>query len=106
MDPSHYALYRNDLPWVVKRLGDKIRHVHMKDVFGKPGVHKEDFMFPLLGEGMINWKRFLEALDSVGYKGYFSVEFESFGYYYNILESDPIRAAETSMKQLKMLEKS
>ena len=66
MDPSHYALYRNDVAWVVKRLGDKIVHVHMKDVVGRPGAHGDDFIFPLLGEGIINWMSFLKALDEVG----------------------------------------
>jgi len=105
MDPSHYALYRNDVPWVVKKFGDKIKHVHMKDVIGKPGLPGEDFMFPLLGEGMINWKEFIEALKSIGYDGFLSVEFESFSYYANILNSDPVRAAEISMEHLKRLVK-
>jgi len=103
MDPSHYVLYRNDLPWVVKRLGDKIKHVHMKDVIGRPGVHGEDFMFPLLGEGMIDWKEFLGALKSIGYDGFLSVEFESFKYYNTILNKDPLKAAKISLNNLKRL---
>jgi len=105
MDPSHYALYRNDVSWVVKKFGDKIKHVHLKDAIGKPGLHGEDFMFPLLGEGMIDWKGFLDALRSIGYKGFLSVEFESFGYYAKILGRDPVKAAEISMEHLKRLEK-
>jgi len=105
MDPSHYALYRNDVSWVVKKFGDKIKHVHLKDAIGKPGLHREDFMFPLLGEGMIDWKGFLDALRSIGYKGFLSVEFESFGYYAKILGRDPVKAAEISMEHLKRLEK-
>jgi len=85
MDPSHYALDRNDVPWVVKKFGDKIKHVHLKDAIGKPGLHGEDFMFPLLGEGMIDWKGFLDALRSIDYKCFLSIEFESFGYYAKML---------------------
>jgi len=105
MDPSHYALYRNDVSWVVKRLGDKIKHVHMKDVVGRPGIHGEDFIFPLLGEGVVDWKGFLEALRSIGYEGFLSVEFESFEYYAKILGKDPVKAAKISMEQLKQLVK-
>ena len=103
MDPSHYALYRNDVAWVVRKLGDKIKHVHMKDVVGKPGIHGEDFMFPLLGEGIIDWRAFLMALKNIGYKGFLSVEFESFGYYTKILNRDPVKAARLSMEHLKKL---
>ena len=56
MDPSHYVLYRNDAPWVVKQWGDKIMHVHLKDVVGVPGMPGDSFLFPLLGEGMVDWK--------------------------------------------------
>lgn len=103
MDPSHYVLYRNDLSWVVKRLGNKIKHVHMKDVIGRHGVHGEDFMFPLLGEGMIEWEGFLKALKSIGYDGFLSVEFESFRYYNTMLNKDPVKAAEISMNHLNRL---
>lgn len=103
MDPSHYVLYRNDVAWVVRKLGDKIKHVHMKDVVGKPGLHGEDFMFPLLGEGIIDWRAFLGALKKIGYDDFLSVEFESFGYYTKILNRNPVKAAELSMEHLKKL---
>jgi len=105
MDPSHYRLYGNDIPWVVKKWGKKIKHVHLKDVIGNPGINGKDFMFPLLGEGMINWKAFFKALDEIEYKGFLSVEFESFKYYRNVLNSDPLRAARISMEQIKELSK-
>jgi len=103
MDPSHGSLYGNDIPWVVKQWSDKIKHVHLKDAIGVPGENGRDFMFPLLGEGMIDWSAFFNALDEIGYKGFLSVEFESFKYYRVILEGDPVRAAELSMEQLKKL---
>jgi len=103
MDPSHYQLYGNDVSWVVKRWGEKIKHVHLKDVIGKPGTQGKDFMFPLLGEGMVDWSAFLKALDEIGYEGFLSVEFESFNYYRNVLSSDPVKAAKLSMEQVKKL---
>ncbi len=103
MDPSHYRLYDNDVPWVIRQLGSRIYHVHLKDVIGRPGEHGKDFMFPMLGEGMIDWEAFASALDEVGYTGAFSVEFESFTYYRTVLKSDPAQAAAISMEQIRAL---
>lgn len=103
MDPSHFVLYRNDISWVIKRLGNKIKHVHLKDVVGKPGLPRDDFLFPLLGEGIVDWRLFFEALREIGYKGFLSVEFESFDYYRNILQSNPVKAADMCMQQVEAL---
>ncbi len=103
MDPSHYALYRNDIPWAVSQWGKRIKHVHLKDVIGVPGTIGESFMFPLLGEGMVDWKAFTAALDGVGYDGWLSVEFESFNYYNTVLGGDPAVAARLSMEAVKRL---
>ena len=103
MDPSPCCLYGNDIFWVIKKWGKKIKHVHLKDVAGKPGFHGKDFIFPLLGEGIVDWKAFFKALDEIEYKGFFSVEFESFNYYRNVLKNDPIKAAEISMEQVRKL---
>ena len=103
MDPSHYQLYGNDLPWVVGKWGQRIRHVHLKDVVGRPGRPMQEFIFPLLGEGTIDWDAFVKALDEVGYDGYLSVEFESFAYYRKVLGGDPAMAAELSMAQIRRI---
>lgn len=103
MDPSHLALMGNDVPWVVRRLGKKIKHVHVKDVFGKPGTVNQDFIFPILGEGKIDWKEFFVALKEIGYDGYLSIEFESENYLKNILHGDWTRAAKESKQQLDAL---
>lgn len=104
MDPSHYALYGNDVPWVVEQLADKIVHVHLKDVVGKPGgLPGETFQFPLLGEGTIDWEAFFAALDRIGYQGYCSIEFEAFRYAHLVLQDDPVRAAALGMEQWRAL---
>jgi sugar phosphate isomerase/epimerase len=100
-DPSHGLLYGNDIPWVVLQLGEKIFHVHLKDAVGKPGgLPGETFIFPLLGEGNVDWGKFFTALDDIGYAGYLTVEFESFEYYKKILQNDPLSAARLSMEHL------
>jgi len=102
LDPSHGILYGNyDVGWVVKQWGEKIKHVHLKDCVGVPG----NFVFPLLGEGKVNWKNFFAALNEIGYDGFLSVEFESFAYFSTVLGGDPVKAAELSMEQLEALTK-
>jgi len=99
-DPSHFQLYGNDVCWAIEQLGASIRHVHLKDVVGKPGMPGKEFTFPLLGEGTIDWTSFTKALDRVGYQGALSVEFEAFGYFEKVLEGDPLKAAALSMDQI------
>lgn len=103
-DPSHFALARDDLSWVIAELGPYIRHVHIKDVAGMPGRDGKEFIFPLIGEGLVDWQAVFTALDAARYRGVMSVEFESYRYYRTILKSDPTRASELSMQQLRALE--
>lgn len=103
MDPSHFALYRNDIPWSVRQLADRIVHVHLKDAIGLDTRQPGDFIFPLLGEGMVDWTGFFAALDDIGYTGYCSVEFESFTYYERILAGDVREAARLSLEQVRAL---
>ncbi|MHC4675572.1 MAG: sugar phosphate isomerase/epimerase family protein, partial [Planctomycetota bacterium] len=103
-DPSHGILYGNlDVGWVIRQWGDRIGHVHLKDAVGIPERGK--FLFPLLGEGMVNWGAFFKALDDIGYERFCSVEFESFSYYQKILKGDPEAAARISIENVKALTK-
>ncbi len=97
LDPSHLALYRNDIPQAIRSLGPRIRHVHLKDAVGEPSFTREgEFLFPLLGEGLVNWSEFFAALDDVGYSGFMSVEFESFKYLDTVLGGNIEEAARVS----------
>jgi sugar phosphate isomerase/epimerase len=103
-DPSHGILYQNDTGWVIKQLGDKIVHCHLKDAVGRPGgLPGETFQFPLLGEGEVPWNEFKISLDEIGYSGFLTVEFESFNYYRQVLKSDPRLAARQAMHDVKQL---
>ena len=66
MDPSHGNLLRNDIPWVIKQWGRKIRHAHLKDSIGLPGQDGETFIFPVLGEGQVDWPGFFSAMKGIG----------------------------------------
>jgi sugar phosphate isomerase/epimerase len=105
LDPSHGVLVGNDPPWVVRQLAERIRHFHLKDAVGRPGMFGETFVFPLLGEGVVPWAEFFAAVDEVGYEGYLSVEFESWDYYRQVLGSDPVAAARLSLELLRRLDR-
>lgn len=110
-DPSHDILNGNtDVAWAIKQWGkERIKHIHLKDAAGwyckdTVGVMKDTrFVFPLLGEGKIDWKAFENALDEIGYEGAMVVEFESFDYLAKILDGSMQKAAEISMDHIKKL---
>jgi sugar phosphate isomerase/epimerase len=106
LDPSHYHLYKSDIPAAVRALGtEKIAHVHMKDAIGsvKDGVFPDEWIFPILGEGNIEWTPFFEALDAIGYEGYLSIEFEAWRYMQQVLGGSVKDAARLSMASAQAL---
>ena len=105
LDPSHHVLYGiEDMRWLINQYGDLISHVHVKDAIGIPELNK--FVFPLLGEGRVNWDDFFQGLDELDYRGYCSCEFESFRYYRQVLKNDPEAAARVLLEQLNVLVES
>lgn len=104
LDPSHGVLVGNDPPWVVRQLAGRIRHFHLKDAVGRPGMFGQTFIFPLLGEGVVPWREFFAAVDEIGYEGYLTVEFESWDYYRQVLGGDPVTAARISLEHLARLD--
>jgi sugar phosphate isomerase/epimerase len=92
-DPSHLGYQGVDYVKFINVFGDKIFHVHMKDVgwsevpveagvfgghteFGTPGRYWD---FRSLGHGNINFEEIIRALNRIGYKGPLSVEWEDSG---------------------------
>ena len=101
-DPSHGVLYDNlDVGWIIRQWNDRIGHVHLKDAVGRPVMG--EFLFPLLGEGNVDWQAFFVAFEAIGYEGFMSVEFESFRYYETVLGRDGEAAARISMEQVNRL---
>lgn len=101
-DPSHDLLKGNlDIQWIIKNWGSKIKHVHIKDAVGTQEAGK--FIFPLIGEGNVNWMDFFKALKEINYNGYCSVEFESFTYLSQIWDNDIETAAKVSYSALKKI---
>ncbi|MBK5720662.1 sugar phosphate isomerase/epimerase [Dysgonomonas sp. Marseille-P4677] len=89
-DPSHLAYQGVDYVDFIYTFPDKIFHVHMKDVYwsdtpkqiGVFGGHstfgdpRRFWNFRSLGRGKVNFEEIIRALNSIGYKGPLSVEWE------------------------------
>ena len=92
-DPSHFGYQGVDYAGFITTFADRIRHVHMKDVWwaeapGRSGVfggHLDfgaagrgwDFRSP--GRGRIDFEAVMRALNRIGYDGPLSVEWEDAG---------------------------
>ena len=70
LDTGHVSVFGEELDIVdeVRRLGDKIQVLHVHDNRNGIDLHLMPYY------GIIDWKRFSEALKEIGYKGVFSLE--------------------------------
>jgi len=72
-DAHHtFAASGEEPEFTVKQLGRWIRHTHLKDSVGSG----EDRKYVLTGRGNVPVERQIEALQSIGYKGFFCFEWE------------------------------
>ncbi len=92
-DPSHLGYQGVDYVAFIRKFGNRIYHVHMKDVYWSPvpteagvfGGHtnfgdvRRFWDFRTLGRGCIKFEEIVRALNRVGYQGPLSVEWEDSG---------------------------
>ena len=92
-DPSHFGYQGVDYVRFIRTFGDRIYHVHMKDVYWSPtpteagvfgghlnfGDARRFWDFRSLGRGRINFEEIIRALNAIGYQGPLSVEWEDSG---------------------------
>jgi len=85
LDPSHLILQMIDIPRVVHEFGNKIFHVHAKDLhIDRDGLYNNGvfslgmgWQIPRLpGLGDIDWPKFFAALTAARYDGVVSIEHE------------------------------
>jgi sugar phosphate isomerase/epimerase len=87
-DPSHFQWQGIDPIEFVRRFGDRIYHVHVKDVvlnlngrngllnsYLPPGDPRRGWSYRTPGRGGIDWEGVIRALNAIGYAGALSVEF-------------------------------
>lgn len=79
-DPSHYYIRGDDVPEAFKALSRRVAHVHAKDAKG----YVEDYAFPPLGMGEIDFEALVSAMVACNYTGYISVEYEAFAWGYEM----------------------
>ncbi len=76
-DAHHtFATSNEDPEFTVKQLGPWIRHTHLKDSIGSGQNRDEDRKYVLTGRGNVPIQRQIEALRSIGYKGFYCFEWE------------------------------
>jgi sugar phosphate isomerase/epimerase len=91
-DPSHLHWQGIDPAEFVRRFGDRIYHVHVKDAiltlngrngllgsYLPPGDHRRGWDFRAPGRGGIDWEAVMRALNDVGYEGPLAVEWKDAG---------------------------
>lgn len=92
-DPSHLGYQGVDYVGFIRRFGERIYHVHMKDAYwsehptqaGVFGGHlnfgdsRRFWDFRSLGHGSVKFEEIIRALNEVGYEGPLSVEWEDSG---------------------------
>lgn len=77
-DPGHYHVRGDSVVDAYRALSERVVHVHAKDARGNP----EDFEFPPLGMGEIDFDALLGAMMAAEYSNYISVEYEAFAWGY------------------------
>lgn len=82
-DLGNFLLVNDNPLDAVKTLNNKIGFVHFKDFKEVPktepgydGIDGRRYQGTILGEGQVEMKEAVEYLDSIGYDGYLSIEFE------------------------------
>lgn len=71
-DTAWQLVQREYLPWSVYKLGDKIKHVHLRDGDGMLCYSLPPSM------GIIDWNGFVRALKEIGYNGFLSFELSGY----------------------------
>jgi sugar phosphate isomerase/epimerase len=74
LDIGHAQLLssRNTSSGFMDRFPDRIRHVHMHDNYG--GESPEDDLHLPVGKGIVDFKKILRKLKTIGYRGTFTLE--------------------------------
>jgi inosose dehydratase len=86
-DTGHLAAAGGDPATLIRQYGDRVKHVHLKDV-----VH-EPFGWTPLGEGTLDFTEIVRAVKDIGYDSWLMVELDEYS-------GAPIDAARTSKAHL------
>jgi len=76
VDSSHWGIIGYDVDAFFGRLGDRLLHIHLRDSRGPDTADRQQALELTPGQGTVDFRKFGQALDAVGYAGDVSVEFE------------------------------
>lgn len=92
-DPSHLQCAGDDVVESFRTLHRRIINIHAKD--GRNGGSRDQFEFPALGDGDVDWNGLVKAMLDTQYDGYVAVEYEAHFFSKNYAK-DPLGAAQQS----------
>lgn len=102
VDLGNFLLVNDNPLDAVKTLNNRIGFVHFKDFRrvtktepGYDGIDGRRYQGTVLGEGLVEMKDIVGYLDSIGYNGYLSIEFEGIG--------DPVSGTVKSIEYTKSI---
>lgn len=95
-DSGHYQVRGDSVVAAYRALRQRVVHVHAKDANG----NLEDFEFPPLGQGDVDFDGLLGTMAAAGYDGYISIEYEAHAWDY---ESDPRKVLSESKRFLERI---
>jgi sugar phosphate isomerase/epimerase len=76
LDSSHWGVIDYDLEGFLSRLGDRLKHVHLRDSRRHGETPDECDLELTPGKGTVDFRKLADALDDSGYDGDVSLEFE------------------------------
>jgi sugar phosphate isomerase/epimerase len=76
IDSSHWGIIGYDIDEFLSRLGSRLWHIHLRDSRGPDTVDFKQDLELTPGEGDVDFLKFAQVLDMVGYKGDVSLDFE------------------------------
>ena len=76
VDCSHWGIIGYDVDAFFSALGNRLWHIHLRDAAGSDTADGKQDLELTPGTGEVNFKKFAQSLDRVGYDGDISIEFE------------------------------
>jgi sugar phosphate isomerase/epimerase len=76
IDSSHWGIIGYNLDEFLRRLDDRLWHVHLRDSAGPDTADRKQDLELTPGVGTVDFAEFSAALDRAGYEGDVSIEFE------------------------------
>lgn len=76
VDCSHWGIIGYDIDGFFDSLGDRLWHIHLRDSAGPDTADRAQDLELTPGAGTVDFRKFAEALDRVGYEGDVTTEFE------------------------------